>query len=133
MNSAGIERSFKATFALLFLLSYLIGNTQFELHRFNHADENALLHSANQEKDPCHLTLYHHATKNGCEHKTHISENHKCTLCDLSSHSHQVIISFRAETLFRFFDDYPISNLDAKLIDSDTNLPSRAPPSLVVS
>lgn len=61
------------------LVLYFVGSFPGDsLHVLVHSKELAELHSAEHEKDACHQTLFHGVTKNGCAHKTHFFNGHKC-------------------------------------------------------
>lgn len=51
-------------------------------HSFSH-HESLVEHKAEDEKDPCHRAVFHHAVSDGCEHKTHISKRVDCDLCHI--------------------------------------------------
>ncbi|MEJ7646375.1 MAG: hypothetical protein WKF87_17390 [Chryseolinea sp.] len=62
------------------LLFYLAGNTPFTfIHQLVHPDELQHAHSATDEIDPCHRTIYHGGEK-GCNHEFHIEKVSGCSL-----------------------------------------------------
>jgi hypothetical protein len=61
------------------------------IHEFLHAREFAELHSVEQESNPCHKSIYHQESKKGCEHKSHITENTKCPLCEYNVTPDQLV------------------------------------------
>lgn len=67
---------------VLLLLFYVIGVLQVEsFHSLFHAHDKAELHSVNEEKDPCHRTVYHGEKEQSCEHKTHLKKSDTCASC----------------------------------------------------
>ena len=123
--------SLKAFFSILLLLLYVVGNIQFEtLHQLFHSRENIVTHSSEQEKDPCHTTIYHHETKNDCGHKSHIIVKSTCAFCDVIGHSDQTFISFNSDTSFKFPNVFCADQLSFEVSDTQLKLRSRAPPVL---
>lgn len=69
--------------SLLFL--YFLGSSGIEsIHKFFH--EEVVLHTAEDESDPCHLTLYHQQRDGSCDHTSHFVEKEKCSLCGIQFH-----------------------------------------------
>lgn len=123
------KTAFQTTLGVILLFLYVLGSNQTQsIHGLFHIQENAELHSPKNEKDPCHLVIYHHLKESGCHHNTHLVSLRKCPLCDLSFHSEHipvlraVIIAPPAENVF----------IEAFIPLSPTVLPvhrpSRAPP-----
>ena len=70
---------------LVLLLVYGASSLRLDsIHQIFHAENIAELHSAKKESDPCHKNVYHQQKKSGCEHKSHITENTKCPVCEYS-------------------------------------------------
>lgn len=117
------------TFAVgILLLLYIGGNVQVEsFHQFFHSLEKAI-HSSDAENDPCHRAIYHEATTDGCDHKTHFTAIKKCPLC------HVVPINEQLATVTYIFESFAQNLLfDEQLIsfvlpNGLTHLPARAPP-----
>src|SRR5688572_23926177 len=66
--------------SLIFL--YVLGTVDLEFfHHFVHKHEAAELHTAQQESDPCHVTLHHPERGADCGHKAHFVNEDKCPLC----------------------------------------------------
>jgi hypothetical protein len=114
---------------ILLLVIFLGGNTTSGLfHQLFHARDSSLLHSAQQEKDPCHRTLHHFEKKTGCKHQSHVRANEKCDQCHLLSHKDKVGCSNSLS------EPIPtpsiINNIPAphQLTGITLTLPSRAPP-----
>jgi len=73
--------------SLVFL--YFIGSSRIEsIHKIFHKD--VVLHTATDESDPCHLTLYHQQRDGGCEHTSHFVEKERCSLCGIQFHSNPI-------------------------------------------
>jgi hypothetical protein len=126
----GKMRGLKPVLSILLLTFYITGNAHFEsLHQLLHHHRGlAVSHTASEEKDPCHRSIYHDDATNGCGHKSHIIVSHKCDLCDSIFHHDQIA----------GFLDLPIASDDPAIVDSSLPartastpsliLPSRAPP-----
>jgi hypothetical protein len=64
------------------------------IHELVHAREFAELHSIEQENNPCHKSIYHQEAEKGCEHKSHITENSKCPLCEYNSSVDELLTDY---------------------------------------
>jgi len=110
---------------LLFL--YLAGNVQIDgFHQLFHAKDE--LHSVEQELDPCHRAIYHDAEKDGCGHKTHLTEIKKCPLCHVVPHNAQHLSSSHSVESFslpNIFDDASCAIHVGEIFNS---LSARGPP-----
>lgn len=114
---------------LLLLFLYLAGSVQVDsLHHLIHPDDLITLHSPEQERDTCHQSIYHAGLNHGCEHKSHLSEFKKCSVCDYAAHSFHLFtiskidLSTPDEGVFE--DHYKHSEVDKVSVHQ----PSRAPP-----
>jgi hypothetical protein len=76
------------------------------IHELLHAREFAELHSVAQENNPCHKSIYHQEAEKGCEHKSHITENTKCPLCEYNSSVDELLSGIFAES-----DEKPTASL----------------------
>ncbi|WP_276374540.1 hypothetical protein [Chryseolinea sp. H1M3-3] len=123
-----LSERIKPIFAAVLLFLYVLGNVQVEsFHQAFHSLEKAL-HSTEQEKDPCHRAIYHEVTKEGCDHKTHLTAPKKCPLC------HVVPVNEQHLAIYESFDVFTPS-LEIKGYSPSVDkvifsikLPSRAPP-----
>ena len=71
-NHRLIFQSWMSAF-LLFL--YITGTISTDLvHQIIHSHADVELHSALNEKDPCHKVIYHHEKDNGCKHTSHLNK-----------------------------------------------------------
>lgn len=118
-----------AALPLLFLFLYLAGTVQVDsLHDLVHPEDFVTLHSPEQERDTCHQSIYHSGLNHGCEHKSHVSEFNKCSVCDYAAHSFHLFtiskidLSTPDEGVFE--DQYKHSEADKVSVHQ----PSRAPP-----
>lgn len=116
---------------LLLLVLYMAGSSDFEvLHSLVHVHDQIVTHSAEQEHDPCHRSMYHRDVEQGCDHESHFVVSNKCQMCDLAFHGDQHIVVSLVFNTEKFssphFDGYKVK-LDSYwcVISS-----SRAPPSL---
>ena len=81
-----INSTLKSRLAQLLLGFFLLVNIPFQsfhslLHE-HHESENTAFHSVENEKDACHRRIFHHDSRNGCEHKSHIVKGEKtCEWC----------------------------------------------------
>lgn len=118
--------------ALLLLVFYIAGTSSLQiLHVFAHDHEQAVIHSPEQEKDPCHRLIYHHDDAQSCDHDSHLVASDTCDMCDLAYHGDQALlntITFRTASLKQEFFSHHKVNLDSywAVISS-----SRAPPVLI--
>ncbi|SKC81604.1 hypothetical protein SAMN05660236_3983 [Ohtaekwangia koreensis] len=116
---------------LLLSILYIAGSLQFELlHSFIHRHELVITHSHDQEKDPCHRSIYHNDTQEGCEHDAHLIVSTKCQMCDLAFGGDQTILSYVVSAhggfSTEYFEFYKLNLESYKAVLSS----SRAPPTL---
>lgn len=118
--------------ALLLLVFYIAGTSSLQiLHVFTHDHEQAVTHSPEQEKDPCHRWIYHHDAAQSCDHDSHLVASDTGDMCDLVYHGDQALLNtfiLRISSLKQeFFCQHKV-NLDSywAVISS-----SRAPPALI--
>lgn len=119
---------------LMFLLSILyLGSTSYPalLHSVVHSHETAVAHSGDQERDPCHRSIYHHDRQSGCDHDSHLIVSDKCKMCDLAFHGDQTIVPHIEISSGKFdveyFDSYKQNLAAYRAVISS----SRAPPTHV--
>jgi len=80
----------KCSIVISLLFLYFLGSSRIEsLHKFFH--EDVVLHTAQDESDPCHLRLYHQQIDGGCDHTSHFVAEEKCSLCDIQFHSNPIV------------------------------------------
>ena len=108
-----VKRSIGKVLTLFLLGLYIVGTSHLEvLHSFTHHDY-FVTHSAEEEKDPCHLSIYHPETAQGCDHDAHLTVSDKCQVCDLVYHSDPTVlpnVSFAThEFLSVHFDAYVVN------------------------
>jgi hypothetical protein len=114
--------------AILLLLFYVAGNVQFEsFHQVFHSLEKAL-HSAEQENDPCHRSIYHDAKENGCDHKTHVTAVKNCPLCHVVPFNEQHLASNHTIIVESLLDNDQVYLSSFKTEGRFLSTPSRAPP-----
>jgi hypothetical protein len=123
------KASIRTLGAAVLLLLYLIsGQPQEVFHQFVHEHEE-ITHSAEQEQDACHRSIYHEQN-DGCGHKAHFTTSEKCALCDHyiktdhlystnANHTSTVIYSTDRAFIATFSASDPIRVL-----------PSRGPPAI---
>jgi hypothetical protein len=81
---------FQSWIAALLLSLYIAATIGTDLvHQVFHEHQNAALHTAQQEKDPCHRSVYHHDT-HGCDHQAHVSKIEKGKHCHVLFHTDQL-------------------------------------------
>jgi hypothetical protein len=94
---------------LVLLLVYAASSLRLDsIHQLLHAEDITELHSAEKESDPCHKNIYHQQKETGCEHKSHITENTKCSFCEHNG-GFKEILTDRIEVSVSF--QTPISDL----------------------
>ncbi len=117
---------------LLLLVFYIAVTSSLQiLHVFAHDHEQAVTHSPEQEKDPCHRLLYHHDDAQSCDHDSHLVASDTCDMCDLAYHGDQALLNtfiLRTARLKQEYFSHHKVNLDSywAVISS-----SRAPPALI--
>lgn len=97
MFQANIIQAMRQVALVLLLALYSAAALKVDsFHELFHAQEIATLHSPQQESNPCHRSVYHQESQKGCTHKSHLSENDKCSLCEFNFVPDQIL-----------FDDQP--------------------------
>ena len=63
---------------------YFAGSLFNNLHKYIHHDHHSHeVCTAETEKNPCHIKVFHHNITDGCKHDTHMfSAENSCKLCD---------------------------------------------------
>lgn len=117
--------------SVLLLIFYVAATAQNEvLHHFFHSEDRLLLHSGEQEKDPCHRTIYHHELKRECGHDSHIILKDKCELCGIITHTKQILPSvFECPSILFALQTFDFTSPD-DVNAGESILSSRAPPLL---
>lgn len=135
MNFWGVVRknslteSIKSLAVILLLLSYLVGTSSVEVfHQLFHNHERLTTHSPEQEKDPCHRSIFHHEKKGSCNHEAHILKIEKCPLFHPVTHNDHLVISSIACATIPSGSSTIAPLIVVELAASNDNLPSRAPP-----
>jgi hypothetical protein len=120
--------SLKISAVMLLVIIYALGALRPEsLHRLFHSHQNIEQHFAENEKDPCHRSIYHGGVT-GCKHKAHVLQTSKCNYCDITSFTGHILVpdpetnyTRAIPAVFRYFD--PHFSVAVTL-----NLSARAPP-----
>jgi len=112
-------------------LIYLLGTIEIQsVHSILHNTVDEVeLHSAANELNSCHQSVYHNQKEKNCEHKSHFVEVKKCLLCQLTMQSFHLIVLknpvlFPLVTKVSEGGDYVLPLMDLQCL-----LTSRAPPS----
>jgi hypothetical protein len=125
------KRKLKGLSALLLLALYICGNVEVEnLHEFLHAHEIVITHAAEEEKDPCHRSIYHDDVLNDCKHESHYAKSEKCDLCDSIFHPDQVAISHSTFVVVKSSHTNQSRTKSVDITDLQIHLPARAPPAV---
>jgi len=111
-------------------------SSQIQLQNWHVFFEESESHSAKEEADPCHLSIYHFSSivQKECAHRNHIStRHHHCELCKFSHTS--LLSSFEVFSSIRFLtgsdEILRLSNPPAKLSSASLHLQPRGPPQSV--
>jgi hypothetical protein len=122
-------RSLTLQLCTLLLAFYVTGPSQFELlHKLIHTHDHSVSHTEMQEEDPCHRSIYHNDIEKGCGHHSHIVVTDKCELCDLISHTDQILLS-KSESIRPQFFSFDFNFCSTEVVSiGHSILPSRAPP-----
>jgi hypothetical protein len=119
---------FKAWSGILLLIFYFFGSHLQQIHTSLHSEHHQrVLHSPQQENDPCHRNLFHHE-KNACEHKTHISNSEKCSLCEWNVYKEEWVASNEPATGPNHVAIINSTVVSFIITDLSIHLCSRAPP-----
>ena len=129
ISTKRIKRITGKVFPFLLLVLYFVGTSHPELlHSFAHSHDAFVVHSEEQEKDPCHRLIYHDDAERGCGHDSHLIVSDRCHMCDLAYHVDHTILSDLAFSTVEFssaqFDHYKV-DLDSYWAVRSS---SRAPP-----
>lgn len=124
-----IGEGIKLLSIIVLLLVYLIGTVEFtSFHSAIHPADEVGLHSESNESNACHQSIYHNVTGKNCEHPAHIVAIKKCSLCQLSIQSQDILFG-TGSVEFTYFSaplfDEGRETLQGKLFSLD---PARAPP-----
>lgn len=121
-------RVFTAAFLLIF---YIIGNTQIGfVHQLFHPDEVAITHSDNQEKNPCHRSIYH-GQETGCRHEFHLVKVNTCGASHTLAHVDQLLFPVDAPECIHITAIDSIQPDAGQQSDNELSRPSRGPPALL--
>ena len=94
---------------LALLLLYSVSSLRIDsVHQLFHAENVTELHSAEKENDPCHKNIYHQQKESGCEHKSHITENSKCSFCEYGGGFKEILLT-RFDAAITFQQSIPES------------------------
>jgi len=114
---------------LLFL--YITGAISTDLvHQIIHSHSDVALHSALNEKNPCHKDIYHREKDNGCKHTAHLIKVEKCKHCHILFHADQVTLSATSSKIT--FHDFVVLTNFMSVTLSGINLQQslRGPPTI---
>jgi hypothetical protein len=115
--------------AIALLVLYVAGSVEFEaFHQLKHAKDELVLHSAKNELDPCHRTLFHQKAEEGCDHKSHVVEDDRCPLCILAGHYEVVTLPHQYLGNESHHSKYNSLHAISFNLLIDYKLPARAPP-----
>lgn len=128
---SGIRGSIHQVLTLLFVVLYICGSSNRELlHGLFHSDNVVVTHTEQQEKDPCHRTIYHFDTAQECDHDSHLFAPDKCSMCDVALYHEHILMPEAELEVTEFpschFENYKVSTDSYFAVISS----SRAPPAL---
>lgn len=129
----GTGRLCKGLSPVFLLFLYAVATLQIDtIHLLFEMHHPVVLHTPELEKAPCHITLYHQDRSGGCEHKTHISEKRKCSLCDSQIQNVHCFLTLEAD-IIQFATDPDFANRkDLPSNGFHSYSSSRAPPAYQV-
>lgn len=125
------RRSIGSMLNLLLVVLYMLSSPGAGiLHSIVHETKQVVSHAGEDEKDPCHRSIYHNGTQGGCSHGTHLIASDKCPMCDIVFHVDQDV-SIRLSV--SHIDSSEPFGLYRSLLDSHHAVisSSRAPPEFV--
>ena len=113
IRTANILKTLRQACWVLLLALYAAAALKVDsIHELLHAREFAELHSVEQESNPCHKSVYHQEAEKGCEHKSHITENTKCPLCEYNSSADELLTSHHSDS-----DETPTASLPVLVLE----------------
>lgn len=126
-----LSKAIKPLMATSLAICYLIGSGNLEVfHKIFHEHESTELHTPEIENDLCHVSVYHQDRSDGCDHRTHLVKNSKCSLAHAYVQNLHVLLRNTVSltpTIFRL----PLGNSDHALIETPIIFSSgRAPPAI---
>jgi len=71
---------------------YLLGVPDSDILHASIHNHPQVSHTEEQEKDPCHRSLYHDDVEQGCRHGAHLIASDKCALCDMTIHTDHALL-----------------------------------------
>ena len=125
------HRLLKQFLAAIAIFIFALGNLEtMYLHPLLHIKQDAQLHSAANESNACHLTVFHN--NKSCPDKEHIYTHiNTCTICKMTVQQALSTTFYKAEKSNLVYPSYT-ANLSAALHSTcSVYLPSRAPPFMV--
>lgn len=123
---------FQSWMSVCLLFLYITGTigTDF-VHEIVHSHVNVELHSALNEKDPCHKAIYHHEKDNGCNHTTHLIKVEKCMHCHILFHATDQVTLSASPSKLAFHDFVALTNFIPVTLSGNTLQQSlRGPPAV---
>ncbi|MBA4056335.1 MAG: hypothetical protein C0490_16590 [Marivirga sp.] len=131
LKNRNIPGRFVKAFSVILLITvYFLTTSRIDsVHRF-FGHEDSTLHTPEQEQAPCHIAIYHQERSGGCEHKTHFSENDRCSLCDSQVHNTHIFLTVEVSISHFFSISDFRSTQDCLSKGFLTYSSSRAPPAL---
>jgi hypothetical protein len=119
----------KTALYIILLTAYIVGICRFEgLHDLLHSSDNHVTHSELEEKDPCHRAIYHHEVEKDSYHDSHLAASDKCELCDIISHTDDILLPESDTTHPQYFSQ-AFGSYSAEISEVVKSLASsRAPP-----
>jgi hypothetical protein len=124
-----LRASAKAALYILLLTAYIVGICRFEgLHELFHSRDQHVTHTEIEEKDPCHRAIYHHEVEKDGNHDSHVAASDKCDLCDIISHTDQLLL-LKFEATHPHYFSLTFGSYSAAISGAELSLAlSRAPP-----
>lgn len=129
--SYNIKGDFKVFSTVIILFFYVIGNIPPPFfHSLVYVHDSVVSHAAEQEKDACHVSLYHEGRDGSCEHKTHLVKVEKCSLFHPVLQKDGVTFSNSSSQFVYFYFSINEHMVSCLSHDVAVQLPPRAPPVL---
>lgn len=126
-NSNGVKAVFRPltrTLAVLLMLLYVVSATDItSLHHH----EAEVSHTAEDEQDACHLSIFHNIDK-ACGHEKHLIAKESCPACDLIIHRDVTLPDINRNDASTTFITWTETVYREPLSFATPLLPSRAPP-----
>lgn len=97
------------------------------IHHLSHTQKVQDLHSIENEKNPCHRSVYHHEKKS-CEHKAHLTKSDTCSECQFSIDHNKYLDTQQLAATIVHYNSFEVIAIAFFIADFSIHRSDRAPP-----